>query len=176
GRALLARELELRARLEGDRRALARERDHAPILLLGLPAVALGQPAQHGLDAARAGEGRGPAARTFDRDLFVLRADHPALARLARPVELLDELVDRLDGDGLRAGPEVGHRGGRTLASRFGCRKVSRGARLTGQLPVAQRRRGLRELPRRAGLDRLLRDLPRSRDQFTSSPQVCRWS
>src|SRR5436309_1633761 len=39
-------------------------------------------------------------------------------------MELLDELIDRLDGDGLRAGPEVGHRGGRTLARRFGCRKA----------------------------------------------------
>src|SRR5207249_10855471 len=83
-----------------------------------------GETAQHGLDAARPGDGCGPAAGAFDRDFFVLRADHPARARLARPMELLDELVDRLDGDRLRAGPEVGHRGGRTLARRLGCRKA----------------------------------------------------
>src|SRR4029077_15006812 len=115
GRTLLARQLELRARLERDRGAVARERHDVAVLLLRLPVVALVKPAQDGLDAAPAGERRRLARRALDRDLLVLRADLPALARPARTVELLDELVDRLDGDGLCAGLEVGHLGRRTL-------------------------------------------------------------
>src|SRR5262249_41430306 len=109
GRALRAGELELRAGLERDRRPCARERHDPAILFLGLPAEALREPAQDGLDAARAGERRRPAGRPLDGDLLVLGSDHPSLARLSGAMELLDQLLDALDRDRVRALVEVRH-------------------------------------------------------------------
>ena len=51
--ALLARKLDLAARLDRDRGALALKSDNASVLLVRLVAVALGHPAQNLLDAAR---------------------------------------------------------------------------------------------------------------------------
>src|SRR4030095_10076324 len=50
---------------------------------------------------------RDPAVSGVDRELLVLGADRPALARLGRAVKLLDQLIDALDGRRLAARAEV---------------------------------------------------------------------
>src|SRR5262249_61738900 len=120
----LAGELDLSTGLEGDRRLVTQQRDRPPVLLGRLPAEALGELAQQPLDAVRAGEGRRPSASRIDRQLLVLGADEPALARLRRRVKLVDELRDAVDRHRLAARAEVGH-AGRTVAGRRCRRKAA---------------------------------------------------
>src|SRR5207244_12167282 len=65
-RTLLAGELELTARLERDRCATACQRHRPAVLFLRLPAVALREPAEKRLDAARARKRRRPARLPVD--------------------------------------------------------------------------------------------------------------
>src|SRR6185295_2149724 len=125
GRTLDARELELAPGLEGDRRAGARERHRTAVLFLGLPGVAFREGAQHGLDAARAGERRRFTRRPIDPDLLVLGADHPALRGLAGAMQLLDQLIDTADRRRVGTLHEVGHRVRGTLARWVSCRNKS---------------------------------------------------
>src|SRR5439155_163404 len=94
---LLATELELTAGLEGDRRLRAVQRHDAVVLDDRLPLVAFRQPPQDFLDAT--GERHRMAGLRPHRDLFVLRADTPTRARLARLLEEFDELRVALDED-----------------------------------------------------------------------------
>ena len=95
--AHLAAELDLPAGLERDRRLVPAQRDDASVLHHLLPAVALGQAAQQRLDAARRRRTARLARRAPHRDLLVLGADAPVLARLGGGREVLDQLVALLD-------------------------------------------------------------------------------
>jgi len=94
------------------------------LLLLRLPPEAVGQIPEQGLDAPPARERHRLTGARIDGELLVLRADRPALARLAGEMELLDELIDALDRRRLAARAEVGHGGG-TLSGRP-CRRKAR--------------------------------------------------
>src|SRR5690606_16785224 len=89
-RVRLAGQLDLAAGLERDLAAPAGERDDAALLLLWLPAVAVGEPAQDGLHAARTRERDGGTRATVDRGLLVLGADAEPVARLRPPLEVLE--------------------------------------------------------------------------------------
>ncbi len=97
GLALLAGKLDLAARLDRNRGALALKRQDPAVLLFGLPTEALGEPPQHVLDAAGAGEGQGAAVASRNRDLLVLGADPPILARLAAALDMPDQIVFALN-------------------------------------------------------------------------------
>src|SRR5260370_13530298 len=91
--ALLARQLDLPARLERDSGAIALERENMPVLVFGLEAVVSGHPQQQVLDPARAGVGDSGTVGSADDDLFVLGADPPLRTRLAAILEVADQVV-----------------------------------------------------------------------------------
>ena len=83
----LAAEFNLPARLQGNLRVAAGQRDDMPVLLLRLPSETLDQLPQNELDPTRAGIGNGFGRISVDADLFVLGSDAPAVARFSRVVE-----------------------------------------------------------------------------------------
>src|SRR4029077_7044709 len=120
----IAGQLDLTAGLERDGCLGAPQGDRPPVLLLRLPPEAVGQIPEQGLDATPARERHRLTGARIDGELLVLRADRPALARLAGEKELLDELIDAFDRRRLAARAEVGHGGG-TLSGRP-CRRKAR--------------------------------------------------
>ena len=91
--ARLAAQLDLPARLQGDLRVVAAERDDVAVLFFRLPAKALDQSRENAIDAARAEIRNRLAGAAVDADFFVLSADPPALARFARLVKVGFQLV-----------------------------------------------------------------------------------
>src|SRR6185437_3542934 len=88
GLALFARKLDLAARFDSDRGALALKADHAAAFLVRLVAVALGQPAQNLFDTARARIRERAPVVSRDRYFFVLGSDPPLIARLRSAFEI----------------------------------------------------------------------------------------
>src|SRR5260370_18991448 len=88
--ALLARQLDLPARLERDSGAIALERENMPVLVFGLEAVVSGHPPQQVLDPARAGVGDSGTVGRPAHDLFVLGTHPPFRPRLAAILQLAD--------------------------------------------------------------------------------------
>ncbi len=91
--ALLARQLDLPARLERDSGAIALERENMPVLVFGLEAVVSGHPPQQVFDPARAGVGDCGTVGGADDDFFVLGTDAPLRPRLAARLEVADQVV-----------------------------------------------------------------------------------
>ena len=130
GRERGARELQLTARLERDRRAATRQADRPPLLLLGLPPEPVRELPEHDLDAPAPREAGGTGALALDDDLLVLRANAPPLARLAGSMKLLDQLLHARDGDGLVAGAKVRHAARRPYPPGPAVARSGRGLRL----------------------------------------------
>ena len=99
-------ELELATGLQGQLRATAGQRDHVATLDGGCPAT-LGEPVEQRGDPARAVVGRRLAGVDVDADQLVLGAHPPRFARLASTVEVLGQLVDRTDRNGVLFVDEV---------------------------------------------------------------------
>src|SRR5438445_7906710 len=93
GFTLLAREFDLTAGLERNWRALALERDDAPVLVFGFVAEAIAQPTEDFLDAIGAGEGQGATVARGDCNFFVLGADPPFFARLGAAFEIANQVL-----------------------------------------------------------------------------------
>jgi hypothetical protein len=91
--ARLAAQLDLPARLQGDLRFVARQRDDVAVVLFRLPTKSFDQLAQNAIDAARAEiENRLPRAAD-DADFLVFGANAPTIGRLTRVVEVGFQLL-----------------------------------------------------------------------------------
>src|SRR6185369_2698709 len=130
-----AGELDLATRLERDGEAVAGESDGRAVLFARRPAESFGEADEQALDAPRTAEWRRATRPRVDRELLVLGPDLPFGPRLRRGVELLDQLIDALDRDRVRARTKIGH------AARDAIRT---GLPSQGRIPRATRRLTLR--------------------------------